>query len=510
MDDADVAAWREEIGPLRLAARQQVPDLIDRRRLPPVDRIVRTATTLGSAVVAWALLERRHRGPTSRSGLSRRLRRAFERLGPSYIKLGQVISSGEGILPEELVHELRFLRDQVAAEPFDVVQHLIEAELGRPLAEVFESFDEHATAAASIAQVHMAVLRTGEAVAVKVRRPDIQRLVAGDLAVMSWIAPLLTRRIDLLRLVNLPAVIELFAETIVEELDFRLEADNMLAISDVLARSGQTSIVVPRPHLGLVTPGLLVMERMAGFAFDDVAGMRSAAVDTRAVLHALLVSVLEGAMIHGVFHGDLHGGNLLVQRDGRVALLDYGITGRLDHRRRVVLLQMMLASMSGDHRRVLQGYQQLGAIAPDADLDAFMAEIPVDRPLVDPAAPDADQMVTEMRQVTKALLRYGTKLPKELMLFMKDFLFIDTAIATLEPDLDVMGEMVQISQYFIRRHGAQITAEVGMDPADLEIDPEEWAAQFGIDPDHNGVSHRAIRRQRREMREKLSARRRRS
>ncbi len=226
----------------------------------------------------------------------------------------------------------------------------------------------------------MATLPTGEEVAVKIQRPEIDRLVREDIAVMAWLAPLLARRIDILKIVNLPAVIELFAETIVEELDFRLEAENMLDVAMVLDRAGQGSIVVPRPHPTLVTPRVLVMERMYGFAFTDVTGMREANVDTAAVVRACLVSVLEGAMIYGVFHGDLHGGNLLIRPDGRVALLDYGITGRLDDRRRTVFLRMLLAAMTGDHRAVLVGYQDLGAISPDADLDEFMREIPMDRP----------------------------------------------------------------------------------------------------------------------------------
>jgi ubiquinone biosynthesis protein len=436
--DPDRLVWRRGLDAVRAQARARVPELLAPRRLPPLGRLERTAVALLRAAVPWALGARRTGGAVSRRDISRRLRRAFERLGPSWIKLGQVISSGEGILPDELVAEFRGLRDRVPAEPFEAVRAVVEAELGRPLREVFAHFDGEPVAAASIAQVHLATLRTGEPVAVKVQRPDIDRLVAEDLAVMAWLAPPLTRRIELLQLVNLPAVIELFAETVVEELDFRLEAENMLDVAMVLDRTGQRAIAVPRPHPELVTRRVLVMERMAGFAFDDLAGIRAARVDTGAVVRACLISLLEGSMIFGVFHGDLHGGNLFIQPDGRVALLDYGITGRLDAERRLVFLRMLLAAMVGDHRAVLTGYQQLGAIGPDADLDRFMAEIPVDRPPLDPTTADADQMVAEMRRVTKALLRYGTRLPKELMLFMKDFLFVDAAMTTLAPDLDVV------------------------------------------------------------------------
>src|SRR5581483_3705821 len=258
----------------------------------------------------WYAVERRKGNPTSRAGLSRRLRRAFEHLGPTYIKLGQILSSGEGIFPEELVAEFRLCRDQVRAEPFDVVRRIVEEDLGRSLDEVFARFDQTPVAAASIAQVHAATLRTGEDVVVKVQRPTVATLVHRDLMAMSWFAPYLVGRIPVAALANPPALVELFAETIVEELDFRLEAENMLDVARTLASTDQRAIVVPRPHPELVTPRVLVMERLSGFSWDDVAGMKAAGIDTSAVVRAGLVAFMEGAMLYGVFHGDLHGGNL--------------------------------------------------------------------------------------------------------------------------------------------------------------------------------------------------------
>ena len=145
-------------------------------------------------------------------------------------------------------------------------------------------------------------------------------------------------------------LVELFAETVVEELDFRLEAENMLDIAHVLARTEQRGIVVPRPHPTLVTRRVLVMERLRGFAFDDVESMHAAGIDTNALLQAGLIAFFEGAMIYGVFHGDLHGGNLLVQPDGRTALLDFGITGRLDEPQRLAFLRLLVPGTTGDVR----------------------------------------------------------------------------------------------------------------------------------------------------------------
>ena len=179
---------------------------------------------------------------------------------------------------------------------------------------------------------------------------------------MSFFAPFLVGRIPVAALANPPALIELFAETIVEELDFRLEAANMLDVGHVLAETNQRSIIVPRPHPTLVTRRMLVMERLDGFAWDDVAGMRAAGIDTTAVLRAEMVSFLEGALLYGVFHGDLHGGNLFVQHDGRVALLDHGITGRLGERQRLAFLQLLIGGTTNNIPIQVQALKELGAL----------------------------------------------------------------------------------------------------------------------------------------------------
>ncbi|HEX4244168.1 MAG TPA: AarF/UbiB family protein, partial [Acidimicrobiales bacterium] len=272
--DPDHMSWRTGIEALRASVAAEAPLLVRRRRLPPGRRAVRVGAHLGWALGMWAVRERGTE--RSRTGLSRRLRPAFETLGPTYIKLGQILSSGEGVFPEELVAEFRLLRDRVPPEPFSHVRRTIEEDLGQPLAEVFSAFDSTPIASASIAQVHSATLRTGERVVVKVQRRTVGTLVRQDIAAMSWIAPMLVGRIPIAALTNPPALVDLFAETIVEELDFRLEAQNMLDIAYILADTGQRSIVVPRPHPTLITRRVLVMQRLDGFAWGDTPGMRSA------------------------------------------------------------------------------------------------------------------------------------------------------------------------------------------------------------------------------------------
>ena len=508
--DPEQISWRHGIDALRERTQAEVPTLLRRRRLPPGRRVVRVGGGLVSAVGRWYLGARRRGGADSRADLSKRLRDAFESLGPTYIKLGQIISAGEGIFPVELVEQFRSLRDHVRAEPFETVREVVETDLGRTLEDVFSSFDTEPIAAASIAQVHRATLRTGESVVVKVQRPVVSSLVRKDLAAMSWIAPVLVGRIPVSALANPPALVELFAETIVEELDFRLEAENMLDTARILAETGEGhAMVVPRPHPHLVTRRVLVMEELSGFAFSDVEGMHRAGIDTTKIITAGMVSFLEGAMLYGVFHGDLHGGNLLVLPDGRVALLDHGITGRLDEKRRLAFLRLVLGGMTNDQTMQLASLRDLGALPADVDLRDVIRDLKLDQPVVDPTTMTADEMVAELREMTKALLAYGARMPKELMLFIKDMLFLDGAIATLAPDVDLFAEVTKVATHMATRHGDRILSDIGIDPRALPVNLDGLKASMGIEGDTGSITYRELQERRQIIQKRMEQRRKR-
>jgi ubiquinone biosynthesis protein len=494
--EPDHMAWRRTVKGVRWAVRRQIPELTARRRLPPGSRVLTVVWHIGRALLLWAATGKRRGGSESKRDISRRLRLAAERLGPTYIKLGQIISSGEGLFPEELVGEFQKLRDKVPSETFDDVRAVVESELGKPLEEVFETFEREPLAAASIAQVHRARLRTGEDVVVKVQRPSVALLVHRDLHVMSWLAPFLVGRIPVAALANPPALVELFAETIAEELDFRLEAENMLDIARSLAQLDQRNYVVPRPHPTLITPRVLVMERLEGFPFYEVERIRAAGVDTEAVIRTGMVGFMEGAMIHGIFHGDLHGGNLFVLPDGRVALLDFGITGRMGETQRLAFLRLLIGGSMNDVRSQLAALCDLGALPLDTDLDAVIRDLGLDRPTIDPTTLTADEMVHELQNIVKQLLAYGARMPKELMLFVKNLVFLDGAIATMAPDLDLFTEITEISAYFATTHGERIAADIGIDPRTYELDMSGVKAGFGVEESTESLTYRDLQKRR--------------
>ena len=497
--DRNQITWLAEVDARRAAARAEVPQLTAPSRLPPGLRVGRVASRLGVALGPWLYRKKRARfadARASRADISRRLHVCAEALGPTYIKLGQIISSGEGLFPAELVNEFKLCRDQVREETFAVVRRVVEQDLSGTLEATFEWFDRTPLAAASIAQVHAARLRTGEPVVVKVQRPQVADLVRKDLKVMSWLAPHLVGRIPVAALANPPALVELFAETIVEELDFRLEAGNMLDIAHVLVQLGQRGYVVPRPHPSLVTRRVLVMERLSGFKFDDVAGMKGAGIDTEEVVRTAMISLMEGAMVEGIFHGDLHGGNLFVLPDGRTALLDFGIVARLDDERRKAFLRLMLGAISNDVRGQLTALRDLGALPLDTDLDAVIIDLHLDQPAVDPTTLSSEELMKEIQRTIRALLGYGARMPKELMLYVKNMVFLDGAIARLAPDLDILGEIANISTHFALTYGERLGRELGIDHTQVEIDLGGVKASMGLDASTQRMTYRDLQERR--------------
>ena len=497
--DRDTIAWSQVAIALRAAAQKEVPSLIRARRIPPLGRLCVVVAHLGWALLPWFIQKKRNKFATpedSRTYMSLRLRKAIEKLGATYIKLAQIISSGEGLFPTELVNEFKKCRDQVPPQPWDTVKLIVEQDLGARLEDVFANFEQKSLAAASIAQVHRATLLTGEDVVVKVQREQVSELVRRDLRVMAWIAPFMIGRIKVAALANPPALVELFAETIVEELDFRMEASNMIDVSMMLHDLNQEAYIVPRPHPTLVKRRVLVMERLQGFNFDDVEGMQAAGIDTEQVIKAGMISFMEGALIHGIFHGDLHGGNLFVLSDGRTALLDFGIVGRLTTKRRLAFMRLMLGATTNDLHSQVSALRDLGALPLDTDIDAVIRDLGLDQPTIDPTSLDGEELVAEVQRIVKALLAYGAKLPKELMLYIKNMVFLDGAIARLAPDLDIIGELTNISMTFMQRHGARLSEELGVDMNTVEIDMGSLNAGLGVDESTESMTYRQLQERR--------------
>jgi len=379
--------------------------------------------------------------------------------GPVYVKLGQFISTAQGLLPDEVVDAFAWCRDEVPPVRTSVARRIVERELRRPIEDVFESFGDHPIASASIAQVHAARLRdTGQEVVVKVRRPGLRRQFEADIRAMSLLAAFGEARSSAVRAANARGFVELFAQLVLEEMDFRLEALNMVEIGLASEDAGMfDALRVPRPVPGLVTPRVLVMEYLPGKRYTDAAGHLDAGVDPAAIIRLGIQGVLEHTLVYGIFHGDLHAGNVFLEPDGRFVLLDYGIVGRLDARQRAALVQFMMGVGMWDARAQLEGLREFGAIPADTDMAELVATLEALDEQQHPDVVTHEQIVEGMGKVMRILVAHGFRLPKELVLFFKNLLYLNGLAATLAPDLNLLGEVDPIFQYFAAKYEQEIS-----------------------------------------------------
>lgn len=397
----------------------------------------------GAGVAGRALLVAMAGALGGSNAAAPRLRRLLLAQGPTFAKFGQLISGGGGLFPDRLVAEFEGFRDRLPAEPWSHVRQVLTEDL--PGGEnAFAWIDHDPLAAASIAQVHAATLADGREVVVKVQRPGITERCRRDLTWLATAAAAIDKTVPPARSGNLPGIISYFADTLAEELDFRLEAENMLDVAEAVSRSAKGSqVAVPRPHATLVTRRVLVMERFRGFASTDSAGIAAAGIDTAAMLSAGFEAFVEGAVRHGVFHGDLHPGNVMVLPDGRYGILDYGIVGRLTAVERRAFAQMMVAGAMEDVAGQLAAFDALGAFPPGADVAAFAAELP-SGVLPGGAMPDLREMSASMSANVGLMRKHRFRLPTLLVLLSKNLIFAGDAIARYAPGTDLVTDALPL------------------------------------------------------------------
>ena len=275
-----------------------------------------------------------------------RLRLAMEELGPTFIKLGQLLSTRTDIIPSPFIQEFALLQDSVPAIPFAEIRAEIERELGCPVASRFAYLEEGALAAASIAQVHRARLASGEEVAVKVRRPGVQEAVETDIDILLGLAALLERHLPGSDIYDPVAVVREFAGTIRREMDFSREGHAIERVRENFA--GDATLHFPRVFWGATARGVLTTEFVSGIKVSDLAAIEAAGLDRREIARRGAVAFLKMVLEHGYFHGDPHPGNVLILPGNVICLIDFGMVGRLDHALKSYLTDLLFAVIDKD------------------------------------------------------------------------------------------------------------------------------------------------------------------
>jgi predicted unusual protein kinase regulating ubiquinone biosynthesis (AarF/ABC1/UbiB family) len=367
------------------------------------------------------------------------IRRAFEELGPTYIKLGQLVASSQGLFPERYCLEFRKCLDRVPPFEFADVEQTLSEDLEKPTTETFESIDARPLASASIAQVHAATLRDGKDVVIKVQRPGIADLVEADLHVLKFMARLMSM-MPLGDLANPRGIVEDFESNIREELDFRREAANMTEFNGIMVEHGQVKVSAPEPVDALTTRRVLVMERFFGHRVDDVEQLKAANVDGEATLLVGMRAWFQCMIIHGFFHGDVHAGNLMALADGRIGFLDFGIVGRFARERREQVTDYLLAFSTGDFKMLAEVMAAMGSTNEKVDLDALAKDLAAAyQPMLDnelAAVKYADVIPAIMRTA----VRHGLRMPRDFVLVVKQMLYFDRYAKVLAPNLNVFRD----------------------------------------------------------------------
>lgn len=383
--------------------------------------------------------------------------------GPAYVKVGQCVSTAKGVLPDEWVDAFAWCRDEVPPMPAAAVRDAIAAGLGRPAEELFAWFDPKPCAAASIAQAHYARLRDGTEVVVKVQRPGLRERFESDLRVMALLCAAADRFSRQARIANAPGVLATFTQIILGELDFRAEAVNMVHVGLATEDAGLDYVRVPRPVPGMVSPTVLVMERMPGVPYTAARGTFGDVIDGEKLVRLAARGVLEHALVYGVFHGDLHAGNVLLTETGQISLVDFGITGRVTARERALLVRLLIAVVQRDYRAQVAAATEFGSLPPGFDVDAVVADMErYSTMFMDFADASLDQLdfgaiTGQVAGAIRTLAEYRFQAPKELVLFSKNLLYLNGFAAALAPSLNMMSELEPLLGYFTTKYPTEIT-----------------------------------------------------
>ncbi len=403
-------------------------------------RIAETTAVLGQAGLGWLL--------GNRPPAPRLLRETFEKLGTTYIKLGQFIASAPSIFPAEYVEEFQYCLDRTPPVPFEKIRAILKEQYRQDPEKIFKRIDKTPMASASIAQVHEAELPDGRVVVLKVQKPGVRDIILTDLHFLFIASRLLEWFVPGMERTSISAIIEDLQKTMMEECDFLHEARNLQEFRDFLNRTGIDYATAPVVYNELSGPRVLVMERLYGVSLSDLDSIRQYTDDPEQTLIQALNVWFLSLMACDFFHADVHAGNLLVLEDGRVGFIDFGIVGRISKEIWAGMDQLMQAMHTQDYRLMAEAMMKIGAADRDVDVDVFAAdlkEIFESMQRMETTAFQSGQ-VDEMEinhlvlSLSEAGRKNGIRFPREFALLIKQFLYFDRYIKILAPRMNMFQD----------------------------------------------------------------------
>lgn len=377
-----------------------------------------------------------HAPPPATEGRPEEFVDDLEALGPAFVKIGQALSTRPDMVPPAYLAALERMQDEVAPVPFDVIRAVVEEELGVRLNKAFETFDETPLGCASLAQVHKATLRSGRQVAVKVQRPGVAEAIRTDLDALAGLAGRADRMTDLGRRVHFADWVHEFRKTLLAELDYRTEAENLVRFASHFR--DYPELYVPAPVWDYTRSRVLTMDLVTGTKVTELSGLRRTEQKLDRLASALMRGYLDQVFVYGEIHADPHPGNLLVTDDGRLALFDLGMIAHVPPKQRERLLKLLFAAVDGRGEEVANEAIDLGTRLEDFDAERFTREI--GHMVARYAAHSGQQGRSEgrlMLELVRLATACGLRTPPELSLLGKTLLNLQQVAGLLDPDIDM-------------------------------------------------------------------------
>lgn len=373
--------------------------------------------------------------------VAERLRMAFAELGPSFIKLGQLLSSRPDLITAPFADEFKKLQDNVPPFPSEEAKRIIEEEAQLPIDKVFTRFQDKPTAAASIAQVHHGTLLDGSNVIIKVQRPDIREQIETDINILTTIAQLMDKYIPESRFFNPTGIVEEFSRTVRKELDFSEEAKNCLRFRKNFENN--PDVYIPKIYGEFTTEKILIMERIEGVRIDDISAIEAMGLDRRELAKNGVDAYFKMILEDGFFHADPHPGNIFAMPEGQIGFMDFGIVGRVTDEMKETMANTFIALMNKDFDRLIDQYIELRLVPEEADLITFRKDFKSD--LVYFLEPLYGLTIAEinfaeyMDTVMHLAMKHNMKIPSDLLLINKAMFILENLGRELDPDFNFIA-----------------------------------------------------------------------